>query len=123
MNDALNGRKTDTRAFKLIRPVEALEYAEKFIDVLHVKTDSVVPDKHYHTIGWVIGTSDFNFRYRPRAREFDRIRNQIYERDLQHRSVSIQIRQRPDLPCHITAFCLPPYFVLNFLHKLFETHH
>ena len=68
MNYPLYGRKTDTRTLKLVRSVEALEYSEEFVDVFHVKTDSVIPDKHHYTIGWLLGTSDFNFRYRPRAR-------------------------------------------------------
>jgi hypothetical protein len=43
VDDALNGRQADSGTFKLLRPMQALKDAKQLIDILHVKSDTVVP--------------------------------------------------------------------------------
>ena len=62
------------------RPVEALEYAEKLFHVLHVETDAIVLDEHDDLVLLAIAASDLDLRLRPRARELDRVGNEVDQR-------------------------------------------
>ena len=79
MNNPLNGSQPDASAFKRLRPVKALEYAEQFTYVLYIKSDSIVSNEHDDLILFLVRTSNFDFGRRACAREFYGVRNEIDE--------------------------------------------
>src|SRR5262249_47430313 len=123
MNDTLHRRQSDSGAFKLVRSVQTLEYSKQFVGILHVETNSIILNEYNHTVCWFVRASYLNLRCRARAGEFDGIGNQIDKCKLQHRPVSIQIGQGPNLPSHVAPFRLTPNFVLNFFYQLLHADH
>src|SRR5271166_2793982 len=97
MNNALNGSQPYTSTFKRVRRVKTLEYAEQLVYVFHIESDSIVPNEDHHLV-FLIFASDFDLGRRACAREFNRVRNQVDQRQPQHGAVSIPGRQRAHSP-------------------------
>ena len=45
MNDAMDVRESDARAFELVLAVQALKHAEKFVGMLRVETSAIVANE------------------------------------------------------------------------------
>jgi hypothetical protein len=60
MDDALNGCQPDAGAFKRLRRVETLEYAEQFTDIFHIKADSIVSNEQHDLMLFLVQASYFN---------------------------------------------------------------
>ena len=123
MYDTLNRGQPDAGTFKRLGRVETLEYTEQLVYVFHVKSDSIVSNEDHHLILFLVLASDFDFGLRARAREFHGIRNQIDERQPQHRAVSIPGGQAANLPDDIAPVRLLPDFGQSFLHQLVQADH
>src|SRR4029077_18210967 len=95
---ALNRSQSNARAFKCIRIVQALKHSKQFIQVLHIKAHSIVPNEYYQVIAVSVGAADLDFGLRARVREFNRIRDKVNQYQSKHRTVSIEIRQWADFP-------------------------
>src|SRR5262249_60631226 len=74
MDDALNGREADSRAFELFREVQALEHAEQLVDMLHVESGAVVPHEYLHLADVVAHAADLDYSRAAVASEFDGVR-------------------------------------------------
>ena len=79
VHNTLNGSQPDSCPFKRLRRVKPLEYAKKLIYVLHIESDSIVSNEHYHLMLFLVPASDFDFGLLSHACEFNSIRNQIDE--------------------------------------------
>ena len=79
MSNPLDSRQADPSAFKSLRRMEALEYAEQFIYIFHIETDPIIPNEHDDLIRLLVRASDFDLGWRTGASEFYRIRNQVDE--------------------------------------------
>jgi hypothetical protein len=73
VNDALHGRQSYAGAFKLVGPMEALKYTEQLVDILHLKSDAVVPHEDFYLVCTSVGRANLDFGGASCAREFDRI--------------------------------------------------
>ena len=47
---SLNRSQSNASAFKFIGLVQTLKHAEQFVHILHIKPDSIVPNKYYQFI-------------------------------------------------------------------------
>ena len=45
MDDPAHIGEADARSFKFVGPVQPLEDAEQFVEILHVEPDSIIADK------------------------------------------------------------------------------
>src|SRR5215472_2187316 len=93
VNDALHGRQSYAGAFKLVGPMEALKYTEQLVHVLHLKSDAVIPHKDFHTVCVSVDRANLDFGGASRAREFDRICNQIDDNQSQQGAISVADRK------------------------------
>src|SRR5689334_12408714 len=98
MDNPPDVRQADAGTFEFIVPVEALEYTEEFVHVLHVKSDSVVADEDGDFSGELPRRADLDTRLGPRRRELDRVREQVHEDLPQHGRVPGDVRQRANCP-------------------------
>jgi hypothetical protein len=76
MNDPLRGHQSCAQAFEIFTAVQPLEQSEQFMRVLHIKSHTVVADKH----GQLAVHDNFahrNDRSFARFAEFQRVRNDI----------------------------------------------
>src|SRR5260370_7553671 len=105
---ALNGSQPDASTFVCIRLVQALKYSKQFIHVFHIKAHPVVPNEYYQVIGVPVGAADLDFGLRARAGEFNRVGNKVDQYQSKHPTVSIEIRQSPDFPTHVSSFSALP---------------
>ena len=46
VDDALNGRESNSGAFKLFGEMQTLKHAEQLVDVLHVEAGAVISDEY-----------------------------------------------------------------------------
>jgi hypothetical protein len=67
--DAPDIRQPDPRTFEFIPMVQAMEYAEQFLRVVHVKPYTVVLDKKEEFV-FPLGAADLDFRTGTSARKF-----------------------------------------------------
>jgi hypothetical protein len=104
--DALNRCESDAGAFEFVRPVQPLKHSKQFVCILHLKTHSIVPNEYYELIFVSVGASDLDFCSQARACEFDGIRNKVDQHNSQHRTVSVEIGQCPDLPHNVASLCI-----------------
>src|SRR5262249_15010367 len=79
VNDALNGCQTYPGALKFISTMQPLKYAEQLVDILHIKSDAVVPYKDVCAVCTHVRRADLDFGGAARAREFDRIGEQVHD--------------------------------------------
>ena len=75
--DALNGRQSYVSAFKLFSRVQALKYAEKLIDIPHVKAYAVVSDEQFCLIFPTVRRSNLDLGPLSHPRELNRIGKQV----------------------------------------------
>jgi hypothetical protein len=78
MRNPLHGRQSDAGAFKRFRWMEALEDAEQFASIFHIKSDSIVPNKHYDLIIGLLHVPDLDLSGCAGAGKLNRIGNQIH---------------------------------------------
>jgi hypothetical protein len=76
-DDALNDSEPYASAFKLLREVQTLKYAEQFAYVLHVKARAVISDEYLDFIFIHVHAADLDFGPRPHAREFNGVGNKV----------------------------------------------
>ena len=104
LNDPPYIGKADPRSFKLIGPVQALEYAKEFIDVLHVEPCPVIADKELvHML--LRCASDFNFSFLASAGVFHGIPEKVLKNEPKHGLVGLDIRQYSDIPLDFATLC------------------
>src|SRR5579885_586627 len=90
----------DPRPFKFLVAMQTLEDTEQLIDIFHVESGAVVPNKdRYHT-GFRVPRTDFNPRVLPFARVLESVRNQIEHRLMKQCRVAFNVRQIPKIPTH-----------------------
>src|SRR4051812_4808858 len=105
-DDAANVGQPDAGALKLLRAVETLENAEKFLRILHFETHAIIANED-HKLPFLVKASDLDFRRIFRAGVLHRVREQIDEHLSQHGMITQHGWQ---------ALYLPPYRpVLRFL--------
>src|SRR5262249_15925310 len=73
LNDALNRRQTNPRAFEFIGSVEALKYAEQFAHVFTGKTDPVIFNENNDPVLSFPVTANFDLRHGACSGEFNGI--------------------------------------------------
>ena len=71
--DALNGPQSYSSAFELLSQVQALKYAEKLIDISHVKACAVVFDEQLRLIFATFSRSNLDLGPLSHPRELNRI--------------------------------------------------
>src|ERR1700733_11342570 len=97
LDDAANIGQSNASTFKFIL-VKPLEHLKKFADVVHFETGAVVT---YEDCGFVCrsaGATDLDARFRPVAREFHGVRQEIDEHLAEHGPIAIDLRQVADYP-------------------------
>jgi hypothetical protein len=77
MHDALHRSQPYARALERFRGVQALEYAEQLVYVLHVEADSIIANEDYYLVWPLLPAPDFNFSLRAGSGKFHRIGNQV----------------------------------------------
>src|SRR5277367_163917 len=120
MYDSLHGCQSNPRTFKCIRLMQALKHAKQFVHILHIESHAVILDEHHHFVAASIRGSNLNFRLGSRARELNRVGKKIHQRQPEHRPVSVEIRQFPDLPNNIAAAGLLPDLRERFPYQLLQ---
>src|ERR1700758_2475297 len=93
---AANRREADPGAFELLRQMQPLKHAEQLVLVLHVETRAVVLDEYLHVVAPSVNAADLDFGRPSRARELDRVGDQIVKGHSKHRAVAIACRQPGD---------------------------
>jgi hypothetical protein len=73
LDNALNGSQPDSRSFKVFSAVEALEDAEEFIHIFHVKANPIVFHIKHDFVLISVAASYFDLRRVAFAREFNRV--------------------------------------------------
>ena len=90
MNNPLHQRQADARALVFLLTVQPLEHAEQLIDVLHVESDTVVPDgKGFFPV--LNGHADFDSSLVAPPCVFYRIGEQIGKNLFQHCAVGLHV--------------------------------
>src|ERR1700728_1001677 len=120
MNNALNRGQPYPCSFKLFGAVKTLEDAKQFVGILHIEANSIISNKHHDPIVLFLGATHLDLGLWTRAREFYSIGEKIDERELEHRTIAVQIGHRAELPGNISPPRLLGYFALNFLYQLFQ---
>ena len=106
--DALNGRQSYSSAFELFSQVQTLKYAEKLIDIPHVKACAVVSDEQLRLIFPTVDRSNLDLGPFSYPRELNRIGKQVHKDDFQHGAVPVTNRKRPDIPSDLPILRLLP---------------
>jgi len=75
--DALNSRQSYSSAFELFSQVQTLKYAEKLIDIPHVKACAVVSDEQLRLIFPNVRRSNLDLGPLSHPRELNRIGKQV----------------------------------------------
>src|SRR5262245_40794701 len=70
VDDALYNRQADARPVVLVSAVQALEHAEEFPNILHIKAHAVVLDK-IDALAIALATADFDHRHLALAGKFE----------------------------------------------------
>ena len=60
LDDALNRRKADPRAFELLGQMQALKHTEQLVLVLHVEAHAVVLDEYLHVFALPVNAADLD---------------------------------------------------------------
>ena len=67
VNDTLNGCQSYSSALKFVSTMQSLKYAEQLADILHIKSDAVVPHKNFSRVCVSIRGADLDFGGASRA--------------------------------------------------------
>jgi len=122
MNDALNGRKPNSRAFELFGAMQALKNPEELIYILHIKACPVVAYEYLYLIFLSINTANPDFSLASQPCELNRIGNQIHKDNFQHGTVAVTHWERPDIPTNVPTVRLLPELRDDLLDKLLQVH-
>src|SRR5580692_3222411 len=76
LHDALHRGQTDSGPFEVLGAMQALEDPEQLVDVLHVETDAIVPDREYE-LPIALPVADPNDGRSAGPGKLERIRQQI----------------------------------------------
>src|ERR1700761_6280424 len=106
MDNALHRRQTYTGTFESPGLVKTLKYTKQLVRILHIKTNPVVPHKHYHG-SVLLQRAYFDLRTRARTGKFDGVGDQVYQYQPQHGAVAERLWQGPDVPGNFSAIRLP----------------
>src|SRR5688572_11157883 len=104
-DDAFDNGKANAAAFKLGRPMEAVERFEQFASVIHAETDPIISDIK-SALAARRGLTDFDFRDGARSSVFESIVDQIDQGLAQKAGVALDHRQTADLPFNLTSLRL-----------------
>ena len=104
MNDPLNGRKPNSRAFELFGAMQTLEDAEQLMRILHIEPRPIVPDIDFDLVLAPVDAANLDLGVCAIACEFHSIGNKICDDELQHGAVAVTNRQGTGLP-----YDLPPF--------------
>src|SRR5258706_10320667 len=115
-HNALNRGQSDTGTLECFWEVQALEHAEQFVHVFHVKTHAIVSDEHHDLILISAYACHLDLGLPPSAREFDGVGKEIDQRKSQHRAVAMQTGQCADFPHDIAPVGLPPDFFYDVIY-------
>src|SRR6516164_2451404 len=122
MDDALSGSQSYSGAFKLFGAMQTLKHPEELIYILHVKSRSVVPYKYLYLTFLTPVTANLDFSPALQPCELNRIGNQIYKDNFQHRTVAVTHWERPDFPINVSAVRLLPKLRDDLSDKLLQVH-
>jgi hypothetical protein len=79
--------KADTGSFKFVLTMEAVEDPKESVDISHIETNTVVPDKKYKFIP-VLFAADPDFSPWPSAREFNCVGEEVVTHQFQQRWIA-----------------------------------
>ena len=103
VNDALHCGQANARAFEILDPMQALEDAEQFVAVLHVKADAVVGNGD-DRLSVFLPVTDFDDGAVPAAGELEGVGDQVLKNLLDQDGIAGRRRQVGNLPLHHPAF-------------------
>src|SRR4029077_5543244 len=118
IDNSLDCGEPNPSAFERLLRVLALEYTEQLVFVLHVKTDSVILNKHDEFLRRVVQPTDFYLSLGPRSSEFHRVRNEITEHQPEQGRITVANRQSPNPPNNFPRLRVRGNFADHGFHQL-----
>jgi hypothetical protein len=87
-DDTMDICESDTCAFEILLPVQALKDPKEFIGILHVETNTVIADKDDCFDFIASFATDLDLRDLSRTGEFQGVRDQVNPDNAQHGSIT-----------------------------------